>query len=61
MEAPVKIRSEKPDGAEREPRPEVRPVPDLDTPPLTPEAEAKVRAGLGSTSSDDDLKGFTAN
>ena len=52
---------EKPRGAQpaADPRPiPDRSVPDLDAPPLTPEAEAKVKAGLGST---DETKGFTAN
>ena len=61
MEVSVSIRSEKPEGAEQKPRTGDGRVPELDAAPLTPEAEAKVKAGLGSTSSDDDLKGLTSN
>ena len=49
---------EKPKGDTLDPRPKDAAVRDLELPPLTPDAEAKVKAGLAST---DELKGFTSN
>ena len=49
---------EKPKGDTLDQRPKDASIRDLEAPPLTPEAEAKVKAGLGST---DELKGFTSN
>lgn len=53
---------ERPRDAKPDSHPGDAPVPDLQSPPLTPEAEVKVKAGLGGTgSTDGDLKGFTEN
>ena len=54
----MSIRSEKPEGAARKPRSGGGQVPELDAAPLTPEAEAKVKAGLGSTT---ERPGLTEN
>jgi hypothetical protein len=53
---------ERPQDVKLDWRPGDAPVPDLQSPPLTPEAEAKIKAGLSGTgSTEGDLKGFTEN